>query len=206
MGTRSLITAPTAEPVSLEEAKAHLRVTDAVEDGLIAALIASARGHVEARTGRQLMEATHELVLDAFPVGPCELLPAPLLSVVSVTYLDAEGDPTVVSSADYRVEAYVGPTCRPGLLSLAYLESWPTPQSIERNVRIRYKAGYLTTTATSEEQQRAAVPAELRQAILLLVGEMYARRTVATTGTSVVPNLFAVDALCGPFTIYRWAA
>ena len=206
MDTLTVITAATIEPVTLDEVKNHLRLSSSSseEDALLTALIGAARGHVEARTGRVLMETTLERVMDGFPSAPYEIHPAPLLSVTSVTYLDADGDSTVFSSDDYRVETYAGPTCRPGVISLGYGEEWPTPQAIVRNVRLRFKAGYLTTTATSATAQRAAVPAELRQAILFLVAEMYERRTVATTGTIVIPNLFTVEALCGPFVLYGW--
>ena len=44
-----LLIAPAIEPVSIEEAKTFLRVETGDDDALIAALIASARIHVESR-------------------------------------------------------------------------------------------------------------------------------------------------------------
>lgn len=64
-----LITPPAGEPVSLQEAKAHLRVDFDDDDGLIQALIAAARQAAETITNRQLMSARWKLVMDSFP-GP----------------------------------------------------------------------------------------------------------------------------------------
>jgi hypothetical protein len=62
-----LITAPNAEPVTLQEAKDSLRVEGTDEDARITRHIINARRQAEAYTERQLVTATWELVLDAFP-------------------------------------------------------------------------------------------------------------------------------------------
>ena len=64
-----LVTAPTEEPVSLVEAKLHLRVDFSEDDLLITALIAAARQAAETLTGRQLVTARWKYILDSFP-GP----------------------------------------------------------------------------------------------------------------------------------------
>lgn len=45
---------PGAEPITLAEARAHLRLDDGAEDGLLEALIRTARGHLEQVTGLAL--------------------------------------------------------------------------------------------------------------------------------------------------------
>ena len=51
----SLTTPPAVEPVSVETAKAWLRVSHFEDDALIADLIGSAREHVETRIGLALI-------------------------------------------------------------------------------------------------------------------------------------------------------
>lgn len=58
---------PTAEPVTLAEMKAHLRVEDNSDDDLITSLLVAAREFVETETVTQLMPATYQMVLDGFP-------------------------------------------------------------------------------------------------------------------------------------------
>ena len=62
-----LVTAPAAEPLTLAEAKLHLRVDDTADDALIGALITAARQHAEHDTRRALVTQTWKLALDASP-------------------------------------------------------------------------------------------------------------------------------------------
>ncbi len=99
-----LVTAPAEEPITLLEAKQHLRVDVDDDDALIGSLITAARQAAETLTGRQLMTARWRLVLDAFPgalsmhipsdasftlPGPAILITkCPVQSLVSIEYLD----------------------------------------------------------------------------------------------------------------------
>ena len=113
-----LITAATDEPVSLEEAKAHLNVDLPDNDALISAMVSAAREIVEQQTGRSLAVAGYLWE----PVGDC-ISPLPL-------------EPATITSED-------------GARPIAF------------------------TTAPD------AVPAALKAAILLLVGDMYVNRSAS---------------------------
>jgi hypothetical protein len=63
-----LVTAPETEPVSVAEAKAHLRLDADDDDATVAALIQAARQHVEKTCRRGLVTQTWELVLERFPL------------------------------------------------------------------------------------------------------------------------------------------
>ena len=99
-----LITPPAEEPVSLLDAKAHLRVDFDEDDGLIVSLITAARQAAESITGRQIVTARWKMVIDCFPgpslmgvpagltftlPGHAILLPkCPVQSVFAIRYLD----------------------------------------------------------------------------------------------------------------------
>ena len=62
-----LLASPSAEPVSLADAKAWLRIDTADEDSLVASLVPAARARVEAATRRLLVTQTWRLAFDAWP-------------------------------------------------------------------------------------------------------------------------------------------
>ena len=86
-----LLTPPALEPLTLDEAKAYLRVDTAADDDLIAALIAGARIHVEAQTRRALITQSWRLVLDAWPEdGRIPVRPAPLQALAAARVYDLD--------------------------------------------------------------------------------------------------------------------
>lgn len=164
-----LYTAPVYEPVTLTEAKAHLRVDVSTDDTYIGALITAAREACEHRIGRSLMRQTWELMLDEFPDG-IRLDNPPTLAVVSVEYADDDGDYVTLSSDDYTVDS----NKEPGWIVPAYGLTWPTPRSQINAVRVRYRSGY--SDSATEATQQAAVPKVLKQWMLLAIGDMYLTR------------------------------
>jgi len=201
-----LITEPAAEPITLAEAKSHLRITEADEDALIETWIKAAREYCEGYQNRAYITQTWELALDRFPgeglrpyslsqilitdsVGTSERiirvpLP-PLQSVTSIKYYDTEGTEKEFSSDDYEVDTYN----QPGRISLGYGKSWPSETLRPVNgVIIEFKAGYGDTADT--------VPAKVKQAIKVLIGELYEHREV-TDVKELKEVPFAVKALLG---------
>jgi hypothetical protein len=101
-----LLTPPYAEPVSLAEAKEHLKVEVSDDDALIRRLVKRVRRYVEGYTGKQLVTATWRLTLDAFPrLGGLELPRPPVPYVVSLDYTDPQGVTQTWDAANYVLEA-----------------------------------------------------------------------------------------------------
>ncbi len=173
-----LITAPESEPITLAQAKAHLRVDIDDDDDLITGLIASARSVAEAFLHRALITQTRELVLDYFPYDSLPLLFPPIQSVTSIIYTDTAGVQQTASPAIYQVDV----DSEPGRIWPAYGQYWPTVRVLTlNNVRVRYVCGY----GNSGED----VPADIRHALLLMIGSMYEHREdiIVGAGASEMP-------------------
>lgn len=186
-----LITAPVAEPITLAEAKAHLRVDVIDDDAYITALIVAARQAAEHATGRALMPQTWELALDAF--DDVILLPRPpLASVTSVTYIDADG--VTQTLASYLLDDH----SQPARLLPAYGADWPTTREQANAVLIRYSAGYADA---------ASVPQPIKSWMLLHIGMLYENRE-AVVESSMSRSTFAAmpqyDRLIDPYRV--WSA
>jgi uncharacterized phiE125 gp8 family phage protein len=205
MGTLSLITAPTVEPITKDEVKLHLRLDadSAEEDARLDVLIQTARELVEGHTRRALMQQTWDWRLHGFPTGePWELPKAPLLSVTSITYTATDGTSTVWSSADYTVTVCAGPRCLPGTVHANYGVSYPTVRGIPNAVTVRFVSGYSSSATASTA--RAAVPAQIRQAMLMLCAELYARPENSISGTIIAEVPYSVARLLAPFVVHGW--
>lgn len=159
-----LITPATEPPISLTEAKAHLRVDIADDDTLITAYILAAAELAEQATGRALMPQTWELTLDAFPEA-FEITRVPAASITSLKYWDTAGDQQTLGTARYTLDntddfghAYVVPV---------FGDTWPEAREQINAVALRYVAGYANA---------AAVPDSIKAWIKLQVGAMYENR------------------------------
>lgn len=193
-----LITAPGAEPVTLAEAKDHLRLDHALDDTKVNALITAARQYIEEQCWRGLVTQTWELVGSTFPDDAC--LPAErqgfllpmgnLVSVASLKYIDQNGVEQTMTPGDYTVDA----VSVPGRLRLAYGKSWPSYRYQWDAVRIRYVVGWAVD----------AVPQPIKQALQLLVAQMYENRTPEVTGTIVSKVSISFENLLRPYRLVRF--
>lgn len=182
-----LITAPAAEPVTLAEAKAHLRVDGTDDDVYITALIGAARQGAEHITERALMAQTWELALDAFEAD-IHLPRPPLASITSITYLNDGGALTTLDASAYLLDDY----SEPARLLPAYGTTWPATRSQANAVLIRYVAGYASA---------AAVPQEIKSWMLLRIGLLYENRESAVAGVSIAELPF-VDRLLDAYRFW----
>lgn len=188
-----LIEAPATEPITLDEAKAHLRVTQADDDDLISIFIKAARQSAERFLGRALIDQTWELILDEFPDSEIEIPLPPLIEVVSIYYDDAAGDEQLVPPADYAVDT----SNSPGWV-VPVSSGWPSPIEAINSVRIRFRAGYLNT----DSPPAADVPFDIKAAILLTLGTLYAHRETIVVGQTVALLPWAAEQLLRPHRIH----
>jgi len=183
-----LATAPTVEPISLTEAKLHLRVDGTDEDSRIQGLIATARLDVETLSLHKLVTQTWDWYMDDWPDGDILTVPFPPLQSVTGVYYTVEGSVEVQwSSSNYLVDIYNVP----GQIVLQSTASWPSGTLVEINgVRVRFVCGFGAAGADVDERAR--------QAMLLLIGHYYEHReeVIVERGANVMLLPQAAGALC----------
>jgi uncharacterized phiE125 gp8 family phage protein len=189
-----LVTEPGVEPVTLEEAKLHLRVDVDDDDDLITALIVAARQMVENILRRALVSQSWELNLDAFPgVDTVEVPLPPLQSVEALTYTDASGVSHTLSAAAYSVDTY----STPGRVRLNDGYAWPGDTLAAVNgVQIAFTAGF--------GDAGTDVPQAIRQALLLMVGHLYENREAVTDTRVLQTTPLALEYLLWPYRVLTW--
>jgi hypothetical protein len=218
-----LITPPAAEPVTLAEAKLHLRVetgfTD--DDALITAMITAARARAETVTRRAFVSQVWKLVLDQFPApgvnvgsanwygpqwgnspGPMTVL-RPDGKTGFEIYLDhaplVSVDSITYTDVDGTTQtlspsAYkVDNITEPGRIVPAYGTTWPGTRNEINAVTVQFTCGYGAA---------AAVPEPIKSWIKLRVGSMYENREEVATGRSIVAiDMPFVDGLLQDYRI-----
>jgi len=178
-----LLFPPATEPVTLDEAKAHLKLDTADEDALVTTLITAARARAEWHTGRAFVTQRWRLFLDAWPAdGVAEIPLPPLVSVEEVAVTDASGVRSVLDPTVYRVDA----ASQPGRV---ICNSRPTLLRDRDCLEIAFTAGYGAA---------AAVPAMVREAILEIIADLHAHR-----GDDDGPVGLSGQALLAPYRIFK---
>lgn len=203
------------EPISLEDAKLHLRVDGTDDDGLISSMITSARTSCERRMQRSILPQSWALTQSSFRQPWSEqsghlhhgltfnpawyrarchgspdsiVLPHPPIRVVtSVTYLDTTVRRVTLDPAAYRL-AVIGEK-----LALLRPVGAPWPQTAREPdaVIVTYDAGW---------EDPAQIPAPIISWIKLRLGALYENREEFSAGQPV-PELGFADGLLDPFSI-----
>lgn len=166
------VSPPAVEPVTLADAKEHLRVTEGDEDDYISALVIMAREMCEEYQRRSYITAGFEFWLRAFPGREIILPRSPLLSVTEVSYFTSDDTETIVDAAVYTVDD----ATKPGRIVLAESATWPTATlRSSKGVKIAFTAGYGPIASD--------VPERMIHAIKLIVGNFFEERQPILTGT-----------------------
>lgn len=197
---RVTVITPPAPVVTWEEADQHLRLDgDEEQREMVERLVAAATAHIDGPAGwlgRALGLQTLEVYLPSLGRTSIALPYPPAVDILSISYIDNSGAPATMDAADYELG---------GLLRPAWPKAWPSVQwrgCDAETVRIRYRAGFAIDP--DAEPVVPNVPEPIKQAILLMVGDMWhARATVATgAAMSAVPMSTTVETLLSPFRVY----
>lgn len=168
-----------AEPVTLAEARAHLRVIDTSEDGLIGTYISAARRYVEKRSGLILAQRTfteeHRVAAGYF--APFN---RPVVSLGAIAYTDSGGIEQV----------YAGARLSEGRAFPALNGSWPYPGV--GGFRVTYTAGISPAELAADNYS------DLKAAVLLMIGHLFANRE-AVTERPLSEAPLAVNAICDQY-------
>ena len=187
--------APTLPPVTLAEAKAHLRVDFDDDDTLIAQLVNAAAAAIDGPNGIGycLMAQTWVGTLDGFPPRRISIPLAPFASLTSIDYVDTAGDPQTMDAADYRVVDGAAPA----FVEPVFGGTWPSARAVSGAVTVTFVVGAATV---------AQVPDDLRHAVLLLVGNWYENRESTIVRHSVARLPDGVADILDRYAIGRIAA
>ncbi|KGM48861.1 head-tail connector protein [Pseudooceanicola atlanticus] len=169
----------------VEDFKAHLRLGtgftgDNVQDAVLESFLRAAMAAVEARTSKVLLSRGMVWTRPAWRNREGEVLPVgPVIAITRVSRVDAEGAEVDVDTDRYRLEPDLSfpRLCPRG----AGLPDAPTDGAI----RVRFNAGF--GPAWSD------LPADLRQAVMLLAAHYYENRDATGLGEGCMP--FGVTSL-----------
>lgn len=179
----SIAIAPTTEPVSLQEAKTHVRTLNTDFDTELTDMIKRARAIAEEYTSLSIPSQTIDMYFDTIPRDGIILIRrAPVQSVTHVKYYDDDNELQIVETTDYITDLVSRPA------RLAFTDNKPYPKQRPNAVEIRFVAGWATA---------AAVPPPIRQAILMLVGSFFENR--GDEGHRVIPD--TVWKLLNPYRV-----
>lgn len=186
-----LLTVPPAlEPVSLEEAKAHLRLDGNGDDDYVSALIVAARLQVETAIRRVLIDQTWRIYRDDWPPdGLVDLPVSPVRSIVEIVVYDADGEPTTLAPTAWKLDAASSPA------RLKLIGTGPSPGRPLNGIEIDVVAGW--------GPSGVSVPRTLRLAIMTLVARWFENRE--GVGFGIVPSSVsdAFEALVAPHRVMR---
>jgi len=187
-----IVTPPTEDALSLTEIKEFLRLdsSDTSEDTTLGVFRSAALSMSEEYTRRLFCTTVIDEYFDSAPAfdgvtdrAMIYLSRGPVASVTSVKYIDELGAEITVSTSDYTVDTISEPA------RIMATDGWFDAKTTINAVIIRYTVG----TAAS------AVGAPLKQAMLLMISDMYEKRE-----NSVHRMPTASEYLMNPFRLFRF--
>jgi hypothetical protein len=215
---------PTQEPITLQEAKDHLRVTGTDEDSLITSLIVSARLYAEMLTRRVFVTQTWKMVIDQFPMPGMNIssanwygpqwgtAPGPLTSLRPdgktgyEIYLMTPPIQSITSVKYYDINGVqqtldpatylLDNVTEPSRLVPAPNTNWPSTQNRINAVEVLFVAGYGTPLQ---------VPEGIKSWIKLRIATLYDHRAeIDIIQRAQVIKLPHADGLLDPYRVFQF--
>jgi uncharacterized phiE125 gp8 family phage protein len=183
-------------PITLAEAKLHLRVDHTTEDTLIEALLDAAIEHAERFTGLTISPRLREVAFDAFPDSADDGMELGTWPVhdAEISYTLDGAEVTMSASSETVIELQLDTYVRPAVVSAT---SWPSADARPSAVRVAFNAGFQSATDSTSEPILLPLPPGIRAAVLLMVGHLYANRE-ASVDKSFAELPLGIDALLRP--------
>ena len=179
---------PATDPVTVTEAKSHMRVDTSDDDTLIGGLITGATLYAQTYTNRAFVTQTLELRIDSFPATEIRLPRSPSQSITSIVYVDTDGATQTWASSNYVIDS----NSKPARLRPDFNVDWPSVREQMDAATITLVAGY---GAASD------VPEGIKLAIKHLVAHWYENREGSTVDMKVHLVPLAINALLTQYRI-----
>ena len=180
-------------PVSVADAKEHLRIVDTTEDdAYVGQLVDAATTWCEDYCDRTFADKEYTVAFDDFfgtrielPRPPVRLNAVSSGATVTISYVDTGGaTQTLTFSQSGTQEFRLDRDHVPALVYPLYLGVWPSVRLDDKAVQITYLAGY---------GGAANVPTPAKHAIKMLVGHWYlSREAVGNAGQNVPMGVAAL--------------
>lgn len=196
MGKLILTVEPSVEPLTLGDAKAHLRVTNTQDDNLIKGFVTAARKLCERYTNRAFITQTWQCWFDRFFILPkrdttwwdgqrdgyiadlfydnafVDLGMPGVTSINKLDYFDLSNNESTYSASNYFLDEVTEP-CR---LCLNVGSVLPTGVRSRNAFYVEFVAGYGVLQWDSPNGTVGSVPGDIAQAIRMTLSHLYDNR------------------------------
>ena len=170
MRAYKVVTPATENPITLTEAKTHLKVDTTADDTFITNLIKSATSSAQEYTNRFFIQTTIQQVGDKWE-DISNLFKSPVLSVTNIKYVDPDGTLQTLNTDIY----FLDDVNKPARIGLKPNQSYPQIINRLNAVQVNYIVGLAEGPDEVDEG--------IRQALLLTIGNWYQNRQAVVTGT-----------------------
>lgn len=185
----NVITEPTKEPLTVDEAKNYLRIEEDYtdDDAMVLMHIAAARERFQQATSHVLVSTEYEAAFDQWPDdNVIRLFKVPLLNVTGITYYDTQGAQQSLGTDDLFIDA----VSKPARIA-PVAGRFPMIDGRVGGIRLRFTAGYA----------EGKIPKYIKHALLMMITHFYDNRAEVVTGTIATTMPAGVEAVIDMYSV-----